>query len=307
MVAPRSVLKMERGRLDTHRPARNFNRRTLTSARGTKSAFTATATVEVGKAVVLELQGGRPRRTQLTLSGSQAVRVIFQGAAGDLISDQYVAGRIVITAPARARRVTLIGEGMHPPITGSPLAGVAAPSIKEALGVEHDSTLLALGRRVFAGHGCVLVANTALPFASKPMDSVPGFQILRAVSRLTMHWPAVAKGCLALTVEPIGSGDPVSALDEIRWYSMGGRLSRLSTVSSPAATALLMDVAAPKQWWLELDLGQKWRLTGAAVLQKTARDITNTLRASDAWDLVDDRLQLAPDQPATTATLQVTQ
>jgi hypothetical protein len=108
-------------------------------------------------------------------------------------------------------------------------------------------------------------------------------------------------------VEPIGSDDPASALDEIRWYSMGGQLSRLSTVSGPAGTALLMDVTAPKQWWLELDLGMKWRLTGVTVLQKSARDVTNALRARDMWDLVDDRLQLAPDQPATTATLQVTQ
>ena len=88
---------------------------------------------------------------------------------------------------------------------------------------------------------------------------------------------------------------------------MGGQLSRLSTVSGPAGTALLMDVTAPKQWWLELDLGMKWRLTGVTVLQKSARDVTNALRARDMWDLVDDRLQLAPDQPATTATLQVTQ
>jgi len=35
--------------------------------------------------------------------------------------------------------------------------------------------------------------------------------------------------------------------------------------------------------------------------------MTNTLRARDVWDVVDDRLQLAADQPATTATLQVTQ
>jgi hypothetical protein len=306
MVAPRSAIKMERGRLENHTPAKNFTKRALTSARGTRAAFTTTATVAVGKAVTLELQGGRLRKTQLTLSGSQSVRVIFQGSAQDLISDQYITGNIVLAVPPRARRVTLVGEGMHPPIAGSPLAGVAAPVIKEALGVEHDTTLLALGRRVFAAHGCVLVANTAMPFAARPMDSVPGFKVLRAVTRCRVHWPSVPKGCLALIVEPIG-GDPVPALDEIRWYTMGAQLRGLSTVAGTAATALLMDVTAPKQWWLELDLGMKWRLAGVTVVQKSARDMTNLLRGRDAWDIVDDRLQLAADQPATTATLQVTQ
>jgi hypothetical protein len=122
-----------------------------------------------------------------------------------------------------------------------------------------------------------------------------------------LHWPAVARGCLALTVEPIGSEDPASALDEIRWYSMGAQLTRLSTVAGPSATALLMDVAAANPWRLELDLGRKWRLTGVVVVQKSARDLTNALRATDMWDLVDDRLQLAAEQPATRATLQVTQ
>ena len=306
MVAPRSPIKIARGRLENHTPAKNFSRRALTDAKGTRAAFTATATVAVGKVVTLELQGGRPRRSQLTLSGSQCVRVIFQGSGEDLIADQYVTGKVVLAVPPRARRVTLIGEGMHPPITGSPVAGVAAPAIREALGVEHDSTLLALGRRAFAGHGCVLIANAALPFACRPMDSVPGFKLLRAATRFSVHWPSVPKGCLALVVEPIG-GDLVSPLDEIRWYTMGAQLKGLSTVVGPSATALLMDVTAPKQWWLELDLGMKWRLTGITVVQKTARDMTNMLRARDVWDLVDDRLQLAADQPPTTATLQVTQ
>jgi hypothetical protein len=233
------------------------------------------------------------------------VRVIFQGAGEDLISDQYITGKIVLAVPPRARRVTLIGEGVHPPITGSPLAGVAAPVIREALGVEHDSTLLALGRRAFAGHGCVLMANAALPFAARPMDSVPGFKLLRAATRFSVHWPSVPKGCLVLVVEPI-DGDPTSALDEVRWYSMGAQLKGLSTVVGPSATALLMDLTAPKQWWLELDLGMKWRLAGVTVVQKTARDMSNALRARDVWDLVDDRLQLAADQPPTTVTLQVT-
>jgi hypothetical protein len=152
----------------------------------------------------------------------------------------------------------------------------------------------------------VVVAGTALPFAARAMDSVPGFKLLRALSRCRVHWPAAARGCLVLTLEPIG-GDPKPALDEVRWYSMGAELRGLSTVSGPHATALLMDVAALKQWWLELDLGQAWRLTGVTVVQTSARDMSNRLRALETWDLVDDRLQLAPDQPATTATLQVTQ
>ncbi len=312
MAHPRSAIELQRGRLENLTRARAFSMRRLTDAKGSRAPFVAEASLAAGKSLTWRLDGGRPLKQQLVLSGSQTVRVIFQGAAEDLISDQYVTGNAGIEIPKRARRITLIGEGMHAPIvssaaTATATAPVRTTLIKEALGIEHDSTLLALGRRVFAGHGCVLVANSGLPFAARPMDSVPGFKVLRGATNFTVHWPAVPNGALVLTLEPIAGGEPAPALNEVRWLSAGAELRGLTTVIGASATALVMDVTAPKSWLLEVDLGTKWRLTGIVVMQKSARDMSNRLRARTVWDLVDDRLQLSSQQPPTSIALQVTQ
>lgn len=307
VAAPRSPIRLDRGRLENFTRAKNFGKRALTGKGGSRESFVATATVEAGKAVALELHGGRARETQLRLSGSQTVRVIFQGGAEDLIGDRYITGSATIKLPRRARRVTLIGEGMHPPVSETSSERGTFISAREALGVEHDTTLFALGRRAFAGHGCVFVANVALPFAPKPMDSVPGFKLLRAASNFTVHWPAVREGCLVLTIEPVGAGAPSSALNDVRWLSAGAELSGLSAIVAPSATALVMDFTAASAWSLDVDLGVKWRLTGVVAVQKSARDISNWLRSRTVWDLVDDRLQLGAEQAATDAVLEVNQ
>jgi hypothetical protein len=152
----------------------------------------------------------------------------------------------------------------------------------------------------------VLVAHAALPLSARIHDSVPGFAALRGATRASVHWPA-AKGSLAMIVEPVGDGDPALALNEIRWAAMGAELRDLSTVVGASSVALMTDVAAPRPWSLEMDFGHKWRLSGIVLAQKSARDITNALRARTSWSLVDDRLQLAADQRVTTVTLQVTQ
>jgi hypothetical protein len=304
VAAPRSAIKLEQGRLESVRPARNPRRHSRTDARGTRENFSASMTVRVGQAVTLLLRGGRIRNQALEFTGTQTVRVIFQGGGEDLIGDMYITGPAKIPVPVRARRVTVIGEGMHAPIVS--VAGAPIPAIREALGIEHDTTLLALGRRVFAGHGCVLVTHAALPLAARIHDSVPGFAALRGVTRASVHWPA-AKGSLAMIVVPAGGGDPALALNEVRWAAMGGELRGLSTVVGASSVALMTDVTAPQPWCLEMDFGHKWRLGGIVLTQKSARDITSALRARTSWSLVDDRLQLAADRRVTTVTLQVTQ
>jgi hypothetical protein len=304
VVAPRSAIKLEQGRLETLNRARNPRRRPRTDPRGTRESVAMSTAVRVGQAVTLQLRGGRIRSQALQLTGTQTVRVIFQGGAEDLIGDLYITGSANIPVPVRARCVTLIGEGMHAPIVS--VAGAPIPAIREALGIEHDTTLLALGRRVFAGHGCVLVAHAALPLAARTHDSVPGFAALRGATRASLHWPA-AKGSLAMIVEPVGGGDPALALNEVRWAAMGGELRGLSTVVGASSVALMTDVTAPQPWCLEMDFGHRWRLGGIVLTHKSARDITSALRARPSWSLVDDRLQLAADQRVTTVTLQVTQ
>lgn len=305
VTAPRGPIRLDRGRLEKFTRAKNFSKRDLTDERGTRETFTGTSTVEAGKARMLELRGGQPREPQLQLAGHQTVRVIFQGGAEDFIGDRYVTGNAIIGIPRRARRITLIGEGMHPPITESSGERETFTSIREALGVEHDTTLLALGHRAFAGHGCVFVAHVALPFGSRPMDSVPGFKLLRAASNFTVYWPAVREGCLILTVEPVGKDAPASALNEVRWLSAGADLSGLSAVSGPTATALVMDITAAKAWALDVDLGVNWRLTGVVVVQKSAREMSDWLRSRTTWDLVDDRLQLGAEKASTDVLLEV--
>ena len=60
-------------------------------------------------------------------------------------------------------------------------------------------------------------------------------------------------------------------------------------------------------WKLEIDLGHKWRLTGAVVIQRSARDMGNWLRATSVWDLIDDRLQRSSEDPVTKIAMEVKQ
>lgn len=304
VVPPKTPITVQKGRLETLSRARKFSKRMLSE--GVRGRFAATAEVYTGKAVTLALSGGRGMRQTLTLDGQQTVRVIFQGGGEDFLMEGYVEGPAKIAAPRRSRRVTLIGEGMYPPVRG--MEGTrGSTAIFENLGVEHDSTLLALGRKCFAGHGCVFVANTALPFATKLMDSVPGFEVLRASTNFTVYWPAKSKGgCLVMVVEPLGA-NPGLAVEQIRWAALGAELSGLSTIIGPAATALVMDLSAPNAWQLEIDLGTKWRLAGVVLASGTSRNMTNRLKGQSNWDLVDDRLQAGPEPLLTKAVLEVTQ
>ncbi len=310
IVPPKAAIAIGTGRLETLSGARNFSRKSLTPQEGLRKAFTHGLALGTGQAMTLQLKGGRPLSQRIAFSGTQTVRAIFQGGGEDVIADQYITGSASMEVPKRARRITVIGEGMFPPILNIQAATTGAAvgmKILEAIGVEHDSTVLALGRSTFAAHGCIVVANTALPFTAKAMDSVPGFQLLRGASNFNIHWPAVPKGSLVLTVEPLGDEDPSGALDEIRWATIDAEARGLSTVAGPRMTALVMDLAAPVPWKLEIDLGHKWRLTGAAVMQRSARDMGNWLRARNVWDLVDDRLQRSSEEPATKIAVEVKQ
>jgi hypothetical protein len=200
----------------------------------------------------------------------------------------------------------LIGEGFDPPITnGARLAGVGSPTAQESIGVEHDTVLLTLDRTVFAGHGCVLEAYTPLPFSPEPLDSVPGFTVLRAATNFRVYFPVVRPHwSLVLTVAPTVA-NPESAVDEVRWLSMDATLRDLHTVIGPDATALVMTVETTQPWSLDIDLGPNWRLTAAVVCGHGARDLVTFLRSHSNWDLVDDRFQQPPAGTSTRVTVEV--
>ena len=111
---------------------------------------------------------------------------------------------------------------------------------------------------------------------------------------------------LALAVQPL-EAEPGLALEEIRWRSLDARLSSLHTVISPDRTAFLMAVETAGPWSLQVDLGRKWRLAGAALCGRAPAILGTTLGAQADWDMVDDRFQAPPSGTSTNLTMQITQ
>ena len=317
IVPPHSPVSLKRQRLETLSAAKNLERRALTPRDGARGTFNTSLNIEAGKAAWIDLTGGTPVRGTLAFAGQQTVRAIFLAATGEPLGDVYVAGARSLQAPPRTRRAVFIGEGLDAPLRApaataaaaeeEAAARVATAFPREAIGIEHDSVLLALGNGVFAGHGCILKANTSLGIAPQPLDSAPGSQVLRAATNVRVHFPALRKGwSLVLSVEPLVA-EPGSAVREIRWRSLDAKLDGLHSVLTPDRTALLMSVEAAKPWSLEIDLGKKWRLAGIALVGREPRDIARTFKSKADWDLVDDRFRAAPPRTSTNITMQITQ
>lgn len=299
IVPPKAPINLKKPRLETLSRARNLTTRYLTPPDGVTGSFRTDVGVQAGKAVHLDLSGGRIQRNVLTISGEQTVRAIYLGRADDVIADTYVTGGVqTVEVPRRARRLVLCGEGFEPPVSASTRTAVA----QEAIGIEHDSVLLALGRNTFAAHGCVLETSTALSLSPRPLDSVPGFEVLRAATNFRIHFPAVDRlWSLLLAVRPIVDS-PGSAVEEIRWASLDATLDSLTTVIGPQATAFVMPVTADRPWTLSIDLGKKWRLVSAVVCGHDTRELVPLLRSQSNWDFVDDRFT----RPAVATTTNVT-
>jgi hypothetical protein len=287
--------------IETLSRARILERRTLTPRTGATGNFTGEVSVEAGKAAAVDLAGGKSIRGAVAVAGQQIVRAIFLSAHEEPLADLYVAGAASLAAPVAARRAVFIGEGLEAPVTvpakakrsaktARSRAAAAPPSTaRERVGLEHDSVLLALSRRVFAGHGCVFEAIARPGFAAQPLDSVPGHELLRNVTRFRLHFPAAPKAwSLVLTVEPLVA-QPGSALEEIRWRSAQAKFANLRTVIAPDRVALIMDVLAPQPWKLDVDFGRKWRCAGAVLREGAARTVALEFGARSSWDQLDDR------------------
>ena len=308
ILTPKATTDLRRRRLDTLSRARNLKKSMLTPSTGTLTTFKTSVSVAPGTVQLLELEGSQIKGQKLTFSGSQAVRAVFLGAGDDFLSEAYVKGTAAVVPPADARQVALFGEGLYPAV-GPPPAATAPDAIAtlENVGIEHDTTLTALGTRTLAAHGCVLECRTRLPFAVAPLDAVPGFEVLRFVKQMRLNFPAAGAGAsLVITVAPLVS-NPGSALDQVRWVGIGASLSDLTTIVGPDSTAFVMAAGAAGPWRLEIDLGKKWRLVQVVLMKQSGRDSVNLLRSKIERDLIDDRFQKSAETQPSAVLLEVTQ
>jgi hypothetical protein len=255
--------------------------------------------VDAGKAVHLEVSSGRVRGGSLTSTqGRQVVRAISLGAFDHPLNDVYIGAGERATLPAGTRGVVLIGEGAAAPVSSGP-----SPVAQENIGIEHDTSLLAIGPRVFAGHGCVVQSMTSLGIAPDRLETVPGYQVLRSLSNARIHFPASGPTTtLLLTVAPVGPEAP-PAMDEVRWAAVGATIANLQTVISAGRTAFVMSLRTAGRWRLDVDLGRGWRLTAAVVSTAAQASVVDKLRSAQEWDFVDDRLEM--QRLAAAATIEV--
>ncbi len=262
--------------------------------------------VQAGQVAHLDVAADRLTSFELSADGEQTVRAILLGQAGDLIGDVHLHGSGSLSLSSRIRRVVLFGEGFSTPFSrrgGFDGRTPAAPA--EPVGVAGDTVLVALTRRLFAGHGCVVRSHTALPFAMEALDSVPGATLLAAATRFTLSFPFTTEGTsLVLTVAPTVS-DPGTAAEGVRWRSDEATLGELSAVVGADETALVMSVEAAQAWALELDFSPNWRLTAAHVSPVAAGELTRTLHAGGTAGRIDDRLVSVTEKTASDVTVEV--
>jgi hypothetical protein len=352
--APKAPVDLRRRRLDKLTRAVNLQTKLLTPPESTATTYKGSISVAEGIVTLLDFEGDTIQKQTLAISGSQTVRVVYLGGGEDFIAADWVVGSGLLTAPARTRRIALIGEGMYPPVAGvaarlsssgaamaiAPVTEPPAPVVtrstppvvakpttptttpiltrpttpttpavvwtaRENIGVEHDTTVTALGRRAFAGHGCVVECRSRTHFSATPLDAVPGFELLRSATTFQVAFPSVgANGALVLRVAPLVA-DAGVALQEVRWFAVDALLSGLTTAVGPDSTAFVMSVNSSGPWLLEIDLGRKWRLVQVVACPQTARDMVNLMKADIERDLIDDRLQRSRESAASSATLEV--
>lgn len=288
--APKAALAIKR-----LMPALRLNRVTLTPAGGAAGSHTSTSTVTAGQAVHTQISGSLVRSGTLTSGGNQFLRVILLGAGEEPLSDTMLAaGNQTLAMPLGLRSVFLAGEGSDP----------RPPT---AQGIEGHCALLALGRRVFAGPGCLLESHVALEVACKSLDTVPASQILPSAMNATFHFGApVAGSTLVLKVSP-ATANPGAAAANVRWRSVDAVLGTVSTIAGPHGVALVMPVTASTAWTLDVDLGVEWRLAGAVVTPSAAAAVTAQLTNQANWNLVDDRFYANPALAASSITLEIVQ
>jgi hypothetical protein len=288
VLPPVSPVRLVRRRMETLTRAPKADVRDLTPTDGPVTDAAADLQVETGRAVSIDVMGGRRNRIALAITGSQMIRAIAIGGGGELIADEYISRSRTLSPPPRTRRIVVIGEGTASPV--APVAGATVTVAREAVGMERDTIVLALGRRTFAAHGCVVVANVALPFRADPLDSLPGRELFDHVTSARAHFPMMPGSCSLVVTVRADADEPGLAAEEVRWATLDARLGELTTLVGAGRTAFVMPVAAPGPWILDVDLGHRWRLASLVASPHDARTMAARLRATSDWNLVNDTM-----------------
>ena len=86
------------------------------------------------------------------------------------------------------------------------------------LGIERESILLAVGSRLFVGHGCVAAVSSYFDLDVKPMDSLPGAELFEHASTLRVSFANAARdeGTFVLKLTPTVER-PAPAAEQVRW------------------------------------------------------------------------------------------
>lgn len=253
-------------------------------------------TVTSGEATHIEISSDAAPHGSFTFAGQQTVRAVFMTAFGEPVSDQYIAGNQTVQLPARSRNVLLIGEGS--------LAG--APASLGCVGAEPGSTLYAVGARDFAGHGCVVRANSAVAGRIDPGQTVTGSDVLGQSSSLSFYLPPPPKtAAVLITVSP-AAPKPAAAPTQVRWRAVGATLSNLKTAVAADRAAFVMDVQGAQPWNLDIDLGPDWTLASAVLCNISSANVLAQIQNSANWSFVDDSFVAPPSPMSTTVTLEVT-
>jgi hypothetical protein len=256
----------------------------------------STVTVTSGQATHLEISAAGIAKGRLTFSGQQTVRAVFMTAFGEPVSDQYIAGNQSAPLPARSRNVLLIGEGA--------LSG--APASLGCTGVERGSSLYAIGAREFAGHGCILRANSPVGRRIEPGETIAGRDVLPYTSSVSLFLPAAQRGSSVLITVAPAVANPATAPTQVRWRAVGGSLTNLQTAVAADRAAFVMDMQAGQIWNLDIDVGPDWRLASAVLCNMPAAGVLAQLQNGGNWNFVDDSF-VAPAAPmSTTVTLEIT-
>ncbi len=137
---PKATVDLRRRRLDRLTPAVNLQQKILTPTGTTVTTYKGTIPVPENFITLLDFDGDTIPKQTLTVTGAQTLRVIYLGRGEDCLGVDWVTATGTLTAPARTRRIALIGEGTHPPvaalasrITLAPQAAVMGPAHPPAL------------------------------------------------------------------------------------------------------------------------------------------------------------------------------
>jgi hypothetical protein len=282
---------IQRRQMETRTRPRSLKQTMLTPRDGVRDRFETTFSVPAGRASHIELGGGGAREGTLRLTGDQMTRAIVLDRGGAVVLDTYRRGTSALKLPRGAAQAIVIGEGL-----------TSAPT---TLGIERESILLAVGSRLFVGHGCVVGVTSWFDVAVTPMDSLPGAELFEHAKTVRVSFAHAARdeGAFVLRLTPLVD-HPGPAAEQIRWISEGAQFRSLTPVVAPDRVAFVMSVRAPLPWSVTVDVGPEWRLDGIVFVPRAARLVVADLQRSATWDLVDDSMPLHPRTLATSVSLE---